>query len=166
MRILIMSAWSMMHTPGGGIVLGAPPIALIGAVQAHVLAFHAPSMWSTRVHRQTCLELTEYIMYYGLLQSVAVECMSQMQTGAAGLTACYCGMYYAWDVSRQILNKQAGTLAPYTILLSLVLYCVVTIPYLNGGIPGGASAGDHLLAWIVADTCYYVMRGYMMYSRY
>jgi hypothetical protein len=132
------------------------PIALIIAAQVHVLVFHAPSLWSARVHRPTCLELTEYIFYYGILQSAAVETVSHVAPQAAGLTACYCGLYYAWSVSKKVLQKlHAGTLAPYTIVLSLLLYCAVTMPYLY------QSGTEHLLAWTVADGCHYAMRWYM-----
>ena len=157
-RLLAMSAWSIMHDPAAAITTPRiAPMLLILVAQVHALAFHAPSLWSSRVHRQTCVSLTEYIFYYGLLQAVVIECMVQAQTGAASLAACYCGLYYAWGVGERVLGRQQkGTLAPYTVVLSLVLYSCITIPSLHG-LPASASAADHLLAWTVADGCHYAM---------
>ena len=140
--------------------------------QAHALAFHIPSMWSTRLHAASCLQLTEHIFYYGILQSVVIEAsvfclvLWRLQQGTtSSLIACYCGWYYAWSVSQMTLAKRkTGTLAPYMLVLSMVLYACITIPYYfyyqydyDGSKSKEDHALNHLVAWSVADMCHYAM---------
>ena len=144
---------------GGGIV-----VAPVLAAQAHALAFHAPAMWSARVHRQSCLQLTEHILYYGLLQIGVIAVLAYWNLGSPHMNACYCGIYYAWDIGKHALAAPSGTLSAWGLVGSLVAYALVTLPYYHHhyGQPAyttnnDSAAGDaHLLAWTVADACCYV----------
>lgn len=134
---------------------------LVLAAQVHALAFHAPSLWSSRVHKQSCLLLTEHILYYGALQIVVIEVILRMLLQPANLQiiACYCGLNYAWSIGK-LAVVGGGTLAPYGVMFSLLVYVGVTIPYylyyyydFHGG--GEDASRQHLLAWTVADCCHY-----------
>jgi hypothetical protein len=133
-----------------------PAIVLVLVGQAHALAFHAPSTWSPRVHRQSCTQLTEHILYYGAVQILLIESLAVAGSGAE-LAACYCGLYYAWSVCKHALAMPHSTLAPYCIVLSLVVYALLIVPAFHYHY-GKATSGDtHLLAWTVADVSHYTM---------
>ena len=134
-----------------------PVITVLLAAQAHALAFHAPALWSTRVHRSSCLLLTERILYYGVMQCVVMQLLGWLQPQLKlHMTACYCSLYYAWDVGKITLAHQRGTLAPLCLVGSLVLFTCITLPYFHYRCGAGANGpAEHLLAWTIADACHF-----------
>ena len=133
-----------------------PAIVMVLAAQVHALAFHAPSMWSSRLHQQSCLRLTEHIFYYGLLQIVMIEVLSRWFSLNLHMTACYCSLYYVWSVGERVLSEPASTLSPYGVILSLLMYGGLTLPYLYYYYYYYSHSEDgHLMAWTIADICHY-----------
>ena len=176
MTALVLWGLTMVHgkkNSDHGSIVVIPPTLVLLMGQMHALAFHLPAMWSTRVHAASCMRLTEHILYYGVLQSVVMElgmlCLSAWWPFASGssckvLVACYCGWYYAWSVSRLTLTVQkTGTLAPHMLILSMLLYATVTIPYYLYHQPPYEqqetmrNSTHHLVAWSIADACHYIM---------
>ena len=134
-----------------------PVVTLLLLAQAHALAFHAPALWSARVHRNSCLLITERILYYGVMQSIVVQTLRWLQPHLElHMTACYCSLYYVWDVATITLKHQRGTLAPLCLVTSLALFVTVTLPAFHhycGAVVNGPV--EHLLAWTVADACHF-----------
>jgi hypothetical protein len=135
-----------------------PAVTVLLAAQAHALALHAPSLWSSRVHRSSCLLLTERILYYCVMQCVVVQAVAWFRPQLElHMTACYCSLYYAWDIGRLTLAHQRGTLAPFCLIGSLLLFACLTLPYFHHRCGAGTNgATEHLLAWTIADSCHFV----------
>ena len=149
----------------------------------HVVAVHASSIGSRRIHQPSSVMLLESAVYYALVQAIALgllhagtailvwPSLSDNHCEILRVAATICATYYAWFIVSISKIHPNSTLSHLCLQTSMLLYCFGTVPYL-------VLWGDHhhhhhhhhhsnnlvwissqlFIGWSVADACAFVYR--------
>ena len=82
--------------------------------------------------RLRCAAVLEQVVYYGLLQALALSAAAALgaELGAQWAAAGYFGLYFAWHVHTYAAAHANCTLSPGLLSLSLASYVLLTAPAL------------------------------------
>jgi len=144
----------------------------------HVVAVHASSIGSRRIHQPNSVMLLESAVYYALVQAIALGLLHAgtvfvwsstsddhyyHSTVILRVAATMCATYYAWFIVSVSKIHPNSTLSHLCLQTSMLLYCFGTVPYLvlwwghhhnNNNLVGVSS--QLFVGWSVADACAFV----------
>ena len=128
---------------------------------AHVIAVHASSVWSERVHNPSSTLLLESAVYHALIQAVFMGVISVYMlpdTSIMWVVAAHCSAHYSWFVISTVSMLPNSTLSVSCIYVSMLIFCCCTVPYaiLQSHVEISMGSYPHLVAWILADVCSYI----------
>lgn len=127
---------------------------------AHVLAVHASSVWSDRVHNASSTLLLESSIYYALIQAMMIGFLhvyAILDETTLWITASHCSAYYAWFVISTAKMLPNSTLSYSCLYFSMLNFCCCTVPYAIASEtpPNSISTHSYFIAWSLADICSY-----------
>ena len=127
---------------------------------AHVLAVHASSVWSDRVHNVSSTLLLESSIYYALIQAAMIGFLhvyAILDETTLWITASHCSAYYAWFVICTAKMLPNSTLSYSCLRFSILSFCCCTVPYAisTETPPNSISTHSLFIAWSLADICSY-----------
>ena len=139
----------------------------------HVVAVHASSIGSRRIHQPSSVMLLESAVYYALVQAIALGLLHAVIIWSSSddhsvilrVAATMCATYYAWFIVSVSKIHPNSTLSHLCLQTSMLLYCFGTVPYLvlwwghhhtNNNLVGISS--QLFIGWSVADACAFVYK--------
>ena len=178
-NFMIFNALFWSYYEGGGEHRDLPakntflPITMPLCGIIHVVAVHASSIGSRRIHQPSSVMLLESAVYYALAQAIALGLLhagtvlfvwssSDNRGEILRVTATICATYYAWFIVSISKIHPNSTLSHLCLQTSMLLYCFGTVPYL---VLWGYHHQSYNLVWIssqlfvglsVADACAFV----------
>ena len=137
----------------------------------HVVAVHASSIGSRRIHQPSSVMLLESAVYYALVQAIALGLLHAVIIWSSSddhsvilrVAATMCATYYAWFIVSVSKIHPNSTLSHLCLQTSMLLYCFGTVPYLvlwwghhhsNNDLVWVSS--QLFIGWSVADACAFV----------
>jgi hypothetical protein len=128
---------------------------------AHVIAIHASSVWSDRVHSPSSTLLLESSIYYALIQASIMGILHVyflVDNAIMWLIAANCSGYYSWFVITTAKMLPNSTLSYSCLYVSMIGFCCCTVPcailHSRTFIPIGSQS--LFIACVTADVCSFI----------
>jgi hypothetical protein len=128
---------------------------------AHVIAVHASSVWSERVHNSSSTLLLESAVYHALTQAIVMGIISVCMlpdTSVMWVAAAHCAAHYSWFVICTASMLPNSTLSISCIYVSMLIFCCCTVPYaiIQSQVLISTGSYPHFVAWVIADVCSFI----------
>jgi hypothetical protein len=130
---------------------------------AHVIAVHASSVWSERVHSPSSTLLLESAVYHALVQAIIMGIVSVYMlpdTSIMWVVAAHCSAHFSWFVICTANMLPNSTLSVSCIYVSMLTFCCCTVPYaiIQSQVRISSESYPHFVAWILADVCSFIYK--------